>query len=376
MAINADVGVFGFSMQIPKVGGIGLAIRDRVQWYSVFSPKMSDILFAGYNANYFDSLVLNNGNTIANSGSIPDSIRDRVVRGKSNIPASLADLIDGSKVDFSWTREYNLSYGTRLIENDQLSLYVGLGVKYIQGYAGMSIEGNASTSNQGFVSLSPVFGVDFGAAAVNNPNKLTGNGIQATGNGLGVDFGVNLVLDEKIKLGASVTNLGSMTWNYNLYSLQNALVTDVTSGGFDNYNIFLQAQEFTGDDGFFNWQAEAKKTVALPSLARVGGSIVLGDKAEIGADIVMPVNNTLGTLENAIYAVGGDLYALPWIRISAGFSYGGNIDKRLNLPLGITFVAGDQGSYEAGIASRDALTYFLKEGPTLSLAMGFLRFRI
>jgi hypothetical protein len=58
--------------------------------------------------------------------------------------------------------------------------------------------------------------------------------------------------------------------------------------------------------------------------------------------------------------------------LSAGLVTGGDYDTKI--PVGVTFIAGN-GTYEAGIASRDAVTFFADRKPTVSLSMGFLRFR-
>jgi hypothetical protein len=376
LAINLDAAVLGFSIQLPKIGAFGFTVRDRFQWYSRFSTQMSDIVFAGYNSQYFDTLVLSNGNAILNNPNLADSLRNQVTRGITGNPLQLGTILDGARVNFSWVREYNFSYANKVLETDNLQLMAGVGFKYIQGFAGIDIRGEAGAATLGYASLSPAFGVSFGDAEKNNPNKLTGGGLQSTGTGFGADFGLNLVYKEKLKMGFSVTNLGSMTWKYNLYDLQNSQVIDVTSNGFENYNIFTQAGEFTGDEGIFNWTAAASKTVALPTLVRAGASLLINDLAEVGVDVVMPANQEVGSFERAIISAGGDLYALPWLRLSSGFTVGGNLEQRLNMPIGVTFVLGDQGSYEAGIASRDVLTYFLQDGPTLSVAFGFLRFRL
>jgi hypothetical protein len=376
LALNVDVGLVGFSINLPKVGGFAFAVRERMQWYSEFNPQSSNLLFSGYYSSYFDSLRLRDGRTITNRDNLPDSILDLVNRGvKGANPLTLGSIIDGSRVNFSWTREYNVSYSNKLVSTDRVALYAGLGVKYIQGYAGIDIAGSSSGGDQGFVSLSPVFDVDFGEAQRNNPNALSGTGLEATGTGLGMDLGLTLEIEDNWRISASLVNVGSMTWQYNLYSLQNARVESMTTSGFDNYNIFIQAQQLTGDGGLFTWKAEESRTTRLPSIVRVGGSYRLGELLEIGADLVMPTNDVVGSFAAPIYATGADLYVLPWLRLSSGAVYGGNSGARLQIPLGVTFIGGDQGSYEAGIASRDAISYFLNENTTVSLATGFLRFR-
>lgn len=376
LALNVDVGLVGFSLNLPKVGGFAFAVRERMQWYSEFNPLSSNLLFGGYYSSYFDSLRLSDGRTIPNRDNLPDSVLNLVNRGvRGNNPLTLGSIIDGTRVNFSWTREYNLSYSNKLVSTDRVALYTGVGLKYIQGYAGIDIAGSGAGGDQGFVSLSPLFDVDFGEAQRNNPNALSGSGLEATGSGIGVDLGITLELEEKLRISASLVNIGSMTWRYNLYSLQNARVESMTTSGFDNYNIFVQAQQLTGDGGLFKWKAEESRTTTLPSIVRVGASYRLGELLELGADVVLPANNVVGSFAAPIYATGADLYVLPWLRLSSGAVYGGNTGARLNIPLGVTFIGGDQGSYEAGVASRDALSYFLNENTTVSLATGFLRFR-
>ncbi len=55
-----------------------------------------------------------------------------------------------------------------------------------------------------------------------------------------------------------------------------------------------------------------------------------------------------------------------------GVTGGGGYD--LQMPVGINFAIRG-GSYEFGVASRDAVTFFKDNAPTLSMAMGFARVR-
>ena len=110
----------------------------------------------------------------------------------------------------------------------------------------------------------------------------------------------------------------------------------------------------------------------LPTTLRVGASFKIKEFAELGVDIIVPMNDGVGNVNKAIIGLGGDIYPLPWLRLSAGFLTGGNYD--FQIPVGLTFITGT-GSWEGGIASRDAVTFFTQNGPTLSLSTGFMRFR-
>ena len=112
----------------------------------------------------------------------------------------------------------------------------------------------------------------------------------------------------------------------------------------------------------------------LPTVVRFGASVELGKKIELGFDMLLPTNEVPGpgSSQNAIIGFGGDVQPIPWLRMSAGVMTGGNYD--MSIPIGLTFILG-KGSFEAGIASRDAITFFVNDGPTLSLSTGFMRFR-
>ena len=99
----------------------------------------------------------------------------------------------------------------------------------------------------------------------------------------------------------------------------------------------------------------------------------IGKILEVGTDIIMPMNDEASNYNKTIIGFGGDIKPVKWLKLQAGFMTGGNYD--FQVPVGITLIT-KNGTYEAGIASRDALTFFLKDGPTLSMSMGFIRWRI
>lgn len=376
MAFNVDAGSIGFSFTTEKFGGIAFRVNDRMQWYSKFGSKASEILFEGFTASYFDSLVLANGSVIYNDSTLNyDSIQSSsnpIQLGFTNAPQLISDILEGTTMQMNWVREFNLSYGRKLIGKDSMfMLYAGVGIKYLQGLAMMDITSDGTTLNA-FSSLSPVFEIDYGSAALSNPSNMTASGMKPSGNGFGIDLGINLLLFNKLKIGAAVTNIGKMTWDGNVYSLKDTLISDTDNGGLDNYNIFSQIGEIAGKDGLMKWEGEESRTVNLPTTIRAGASLRIGQKVELGVDAILPTNEVPGSYDNAIIGFGGDVSPAKWIRFSAGFLTGGNYG--FQIPIGVTLI-GNEGKWEGGIASRDAITFFTQNGPTLSLSVGFLRFR-
>ncbi len=386
LAMNLDYGSIGAAYMNEKIGGIGFRINDRVQWYSILGPTASELLFEGRTASYFD--VLNyveydsatmqyDTTQIQNHDNIDEDSLANVVSGMSTNPFKYSTLLEGTQISFNWIREYNLSYGRRVIGGDEsaFSLYAGVGVKFVQGIAMIDIESDGETLTA-FSAMSPGFDIDYGSAALSNPsalpNQTSGLIPNPVGKGWGFDFGVNAVIGQKLKIGMAVTNIGSVTWDGNVYSARDTLLTQSTNPGLNGYNIFNQLDDVVGDNGPFAWDGLASRKVSLPTMVRAGASLIFSEKAEIGVDLLLPTNEVPGSIEGAMFAFGGDITPIPWLNLSAGFVTGGNYD--FQIPCGITFVAGG-GTWEAGVASRDAITFFVKNGPTLSLSMGFMRFR-
>ena len=383
LAMNIDLGSFGFAFTTEKFGGFGFRINDHFQWYSQLGPTASDLLFLGKTSSYFDSLTVVNdlggGNydttVIANDPSVVQGYdQEDILNGFSAIPQMIGEVLTDTRMSMMWYREYNFSYGKKIFEKDSVfALYGGFGIKYLQGIGILDIQAPGGELDA-FAALSPVFGIDYGAAGAANPSSISGSGFppKSVGSGWGYDFGVNAVLFNKLKLGLAVTNAGSITWDGNVYSIRDTLVTSTESAGLQSYNVFNSLDDLAGDDGLLAWDGETERKVALPSMIRLGASIKLGKMLEVGVDIITPGNRVPGNLEKSVIGFGGDFKPLPFLKLQAGVMTGGNYGTQV--PLGIMLMA-PSGAYEFGIASRDAVSFFVKNGPTLSLSLGFARMR-
>lgn len=116
-----DIVPLGISYQDEQIGGIGFIVRERLVWDSYLNKSSADILFNGYNSEYFDTIQFD-----PESG---DSV------GVSLDPEYVTSLFEDSRMEMSWFREYNLSYGRKIYGNDRFKLFGGIGIKYIKGYS-------------------------------------------------------------------------------------------------------------------------------------------------------------------------------------------------------------------------------------------------
>ncbi|MFL5727862.1 MAG: DUF5723 family protein [Cytophagaceae bacterium] len=378
LSINADVNWFGISYQNDKIGGFAFGIRESFRYYSKFSQSTSDILFRGYGASYFDSLQLGNGTYVANNQANYEANQGNITSGKTNNPLTMATIFNGSKIQMLYYREYNLSYGKEFEVNEDVQISGGIGLKYLQGFGMINASSDGQTLTA-YGAFSPQLGIDFGSASKTNPSADTTSGgllPKTAGHGLGMDLGLNAVLFENLKIGVAVTNIGSITYDVNVYTMKNDTLASLTNPGFQNYNIFSQFGNFTSGSGLFRWEGKEKIKVNLPTMVRAGASYKLGEKAEVGVDFVIPATVSPGNFQSMVWSVGGDFKPFRWLKLSGGMIHGGNYASRVNIPLGFSFIAGENGTWEMGVSSRDAVTWFRSNGPVLSFAMGFLRFRI
>lgn len=384
-ALNGSMGSFGFAFMDKKAGGFAVRINDNIQWYSKLGDQAADLMFLGKTSSYFDFLqVYINGqidtipNPNANGGDLPSTIDpDSVISGYSQFPLKLSKLMAGSEITMCWTRDYNFSYGRRLFGDSSFAMFAGVGFKYVQGLAMMEIVSDADGNMEAFSALSPMFTIDYGNAAnaaniVQSSGSSFSDAFKSVGKGVGFDFGLNIVVANKFKLGAALINMGTITWSGNVFSIKDTFVVNTTNPGLENYNIASQLDEIMGENGLLKLEGKQERVTKLPGVLRLGSSIVIGKVAELGVDVILPMNDEPGSFQKPIIGFGGDIKPVKWLKLQAGFVTGGNYDFQIPVGLVITTKG---GSWESGIASRDAITFFAKNGPVLSFAMGFTRFR-
>ncbi len=378
VAMDFNYNWLGFAYQSDKFGGIAFNISEQYNWYSRFNEKTTDLIFNGRASTYFDSLTIVFGtdtSTVYNNGSLSDDTLSAVINGSASIPLNLSQLMDGTEIRFSWNRNYNFGYGRKVFGKDStFVLYAGIGGRFIQSMAMF----NAKADGTNFYvnsAFNPNYDINYGAVANANVSTFTQTGTipKPVGSGYGIDLSASAIIFNKIKVAAAVNNIGSVTYTRNVYSVNDTLVANMNVAGLESYNITSSIYTLLEDGGIVRLVGEEKYTLKNASTYRLGGSIELGDKVRFGIDVVGPFDhNNPGSLANPVFSFGGDIKPVKWMRLSAGY-LGGGIYKH-NIPIGINFMFGG-GTYEFGISSRDALTFFLDGSNSISSAFGFARVR-
>ena len=369
----------GLAYQSKVFGGIGFNIRETYQWYTKLSENTSDVIFNGKYASVFDSLrIVNNGDTtiIQNSTiSHPDSL-SMVIGGFLKNPNSLNDLLKGSQIKMSWDRTYNFGYGRRIFGiKNTFEIFAGIGARIIKSMAMFDLDG---TKNK--PSLISAFAPSFNLSTINSLKGKTINLSStdflppAIGNGYSFDYAMSAIIGGKLKVAIAFNNIGLITYDKNIYKLKDTLVSEVTMSNLYDFTTLNPIEQLVQRGGIVTLEGTNKYTIATPANFRLGSSYHFKNRLSIGIDIVAPLNsNQPGNIRNSVISIGGDLKLFKWLQLSLGYLGGGVYAH--NIPVGVTFIK-NEGKFECGIASRDAISFFSDRSHSLSIALGFARFRL
>ncbi len=356
LQFEGNVSGLGISFQDEKIGGFGLAIRERVMWNSTFSESISNIMFKGYNASYFDSLAVNiEGDTT----------------GWATNPQLASDILENTKISLVWYREYNLSYGHSIVNSENISIYGGLGIKYIEGYNLLNFSYEEGGDYVAYTAVNPAIGITFGSS----PSRVDNNRYQAIGHGWGIDIGLSAFLFQHIRVAVSVLDIGEIKWDKNVYVIKNDFVKNIEDEGMNSFNIFdLQNTEAFENLKWGGWEGVESHTTQLPMNLRTGAAYILKKKYEFGVEMYVPLNESPGAYDKILIGGGARLMPVNWFRGSVGVVSGGNTGT--SVPVGISFFPFNRSSFtwEIGIATNDITTFFQQDKPTVSLAFGLFRF--
>ena len=362
-AVNTDIGNFAFSMNL------------RGSYFSNFNDEGASQLFNGYVAPYFDTWRVQdaegNISEIPNGGPNSDQI-ENVILGLAS-PDSVrqaADLYRDSRLKAMAFMEYNLGYGRNVFESDDVSLFAGVGLKFMQGIFVADINTEGGRVVDAYTSASPTIGIDLGNEQETNPS-FQDDGF-SVGNGFGFDLGLTAEIADQFRVSASVTDIGSITFNGNVYQSGDAPVFDIETQGIDSYNVFSNFDSFAGDDGAFPWVGKREQKVELPTQFRTGLGYFHNEKLRVGLDLAFPLNEAAGNIEKMAFAFGAEYLVASSVSLSAGIGAGDNFGFRV--PFGVNFVVGE-GSWEFGVATRDVMYALRDDRPNLSVVAGLLRFR-
>ena len=377
-AVDVDFMFFGNSIRTKKSGTFAFGIRDRVDYYTQLDRQLTELIWMGNQSSYFDSLVIATQSGRDSIIARPDQFNpDQFTILQAFIAAdsapSVKEILGDSKLGFTWYREFNAAWGKRLLQTELFDFHIGIGAKFMVGQGIIQVDGS---TGEAYSSLSPIFQFDYSQLenAPENPSALEENApnLKPVGKGFGFDLGASMLVADHFIVNAAINDIGEMTWDGNVYELADGKLTDFDGAGLESLDFGSMLNNFDGLDALLIWKGAETKTTRLNTTARFGIGYEQLQKLRVGFDVVAPMNDNKANLQRAVYNAGVEFTPWPWLHLQTGFSTGGNYASKMSA--GIFFTAAG-GGYEFGVATRDLLTLFNDDNPTLSLALGFLRFR-
>lgn len=373
---SADVMPFGVAYVNDKVGSFAFNVKTSFRYFMDFNLNFTQYAFSGAAAiNLFPQLITGNQDTVANDPGQYENYYNNnggIKAGYNKNGLSVGTILNNSSYKLHWTTDYTLGYARKIASLDeQHALYGGVAVKYVQGFGYVDISAKdgrlsgVASYMPSLTGLDSLFKISSGGSSSN---------YKSVGQGIGFDIGGTLELFHDIRVGASVVNIGSITYRDNVYDIRDSVFTTVA------YN----SDFLSGFDKILTWTKRESVKVPLATQLRIGASVsFLEKRIQAGLDYVQPLNKAAGNYNTAVWALGGDFFVLRWLRISTGTTIGGNIAStsqgyktRVAIPFGIGIVLGEDGGFEMGISTRDVTTIFNgKTSPLYSAAIGLMRFR-
>ena len=318
----------------------------------------------------FGALALTVTERVASSAAIPHQYAEFLFYG--NTPGSVYDFSQTRAVA-SWTREHALTFATHLPDFAVFSNVTGgVGLKLVHGFAYAELD-RFNTSL--ITGMSGVLTGTLDLHARTSRIDALGENYEGSydpfpapaGSGVGFDLGVAGSVTEYMRVGLSVTDIGSIRWTRNVREttadstivVSDPLDPDQSSGIQDAVN----GKEHPGADF----------TASLPTVLRMGVAVEL-DKLPffmefvpgellVAADYNQGFAETAGSTLNPRFSLGMQWSPLPFLPLRTGVSFGGT--DHYNWAIGFGF---HLGLFDIDLASENVSWLFATKGTSYGSA--------
>jgi hypothetical protein len=364
---NVNIRDFGLSIRLFDFA-LGFAVDDRVGVYSVI-PN-SPLNFALNGLTWGSSLSLT-----------------------------------GIDVQSYWYRTYSANYAMRLPDIVAVpkkiasSFEVGIGIKYVTGFSYSSMQ----TTNASIYadSVNHAFDVNMGLSSTRaglisriisksaksevGDTNVNFNPFAPEGTGLGLDIGVTAKVLSFVKVGISLTDIGSISWSKDVINTVGA-DTSFVFGGFDPARTNVPGSKSNLDslnDAFKNYfknkdSVGSSFSTSLPTRMNIGASVDLDElfpripgQLMVAVDYHQGFNSEFNNSTVPEFVVGAEWRPVHVIPLRTGLGFGGAYGFRWSLGFGLDLSSWD---IDIGIGTFNAIV-----APTaaksVSITLSILKFR-
>lgn len=142
------------------------------------------------------------------------------------------------------------------------------------------------------------------------------------GKGFCIDLGLTVQVNDAIRIGASVTDIGRITWDYNT-------ITNNDTDSFAYYDFFLATWDQTYNDlvndlgGYYTQDSGTAFTTGMPTKFRAGIMYQPSQRFLVEFNWAKGTNDLPGNTSSSIYSLCAEYFPLDFIPVRVGISLGG-----------------------------------------------------
>jgi hypothetical protein len=327
----------------------------------------SDITYSSFDVEArLAGVVLDAGQGGAFALTVTDGLYGYADIPKDYIEFALNGNTPGSSFEFgatdakaAWLREYALSYAKRFSIGDLSTLAIGFSAKIVHGFGYFDVRSfrtSMVTAENG--QLTAV--VDYRArraGSFKDPILRSFNVFPVpAGSGVGFDFGIGTTINEYLTFGASVTDVGSLSWSEDAREYV-ADTTIVVDDPLDNTQREAIEDAIKGNE----YPLDAFST-GLPATVRIGAALAIHKIPGMNSmpgELLLELNYSKGLRKQAgasfnhRVALGVEYIPVHWLPLRSGISAGGSDNINIALGFGLRL-----GVFSFDVASENMTWVF------------------
>ncbi len=367
IALNVDITTAASAKRWRKWGA-AYTSKQHFQAELFFDLKSIELLLQGGAASWFELVVTNLGDTIPNDGDLGGLSLSDVANGIDlNGDAILGNLLADSKLGFSWHRAHTVGLSKEW-QLKKFTLHTGVSGRLLLGNGFFQLQ-QKDGELDAFGAFSNGFNIPSLAEASQPISSQSIRNWGPVGQGWGADFGVALDWNGEIWASAAVTDIGSMEWRGENYSIGNVSIGSWNSPMTSSGNWIDVATVALDPSTWFESAEKEVRRIRNGTTFHIGGGMKLNQYLTLAADGSFDNPELLGN-SGTRFGLSFVIQMLPFLRIDGGMSKWGN--ETIRYPLGLVLSTGKKG-FECGMQATDVQGVWEESQPEIGIRACFMR---
>lgn len=342
---NIEINWLSFSLASPKLGGIAVNVKDQVFSTLTLPNSVIGLLIQGTNSNAYQSAT--------------------------NLDA-LSRIADGTFGNFHHLRTASVGYGRRVLGTGKWNLYLGGTYKHIWaiGYYQAQIDQGTFSGRSAF---SDFYRINYGLL---NLNTASGRRelLSDVGTGQAIDIGGSLDVSDKINIGISIIDIGSIKWKDQVVEYQGDFSRVIDSVGNGLVNSFDFSEEAAGLYDLMESGSGAPFTSQLHTRLRAQGTFRIKQSLNASFDLSLPLREeSPDVLNYQPTLIAGNLNweVMPkLLTLNSGVLY----SKKWGIRMPFGIMVGIKNAAMLSVSTADLLTFLSGRDPYASLSVATVNF--